>query len=164
MPERIKWNRRNLNRLLCQTVEQFSSRGRLAPVESKRELIQIVLEIFMSYGALMRAQQPAFGQRNDPMDPRQQMFGIGRLMLLDLALVNIAFHFAVSLQTVGYNRAARFDGLGNKTMQRGAVGIGDVLQADATDALSVGLGRDDDHCFAHRLAPPNSGLLRSPIA
>src|SRR5882724_7123394 len=119
MRERIEWNRRNLHCLLCQTVEQFSPRGGLAPVEAERELIQIVLEIFMSNGALMRAQQPTLEQRNDSMHPRQQMLGIRGLMLLDLAVVSVAFHFAVSLQTVGHNGAAQFDGLANETMQCG---------------------------------------------
>ena len=81
------------------------------------------------------------------------MLGVRRLMLLDLPIVNVAFQSAVSLQAVAYNRAAQFDGLDNKTMQCGSVGIGDVPQPDATDALSIGLGRDDDQCFAHRSFP-----------
>src|SRR6187549_837154 len=109
----------------------------------------------MSNGALMRAQQPTLEQRNDSMHPRQQMLGIRGLMLLDLAVVSVAFHFAVSLQAVGHNGAARFDGLANETMQRGPAGIGNVPQPDAPHALSVGLSSDNDQGFVHRLATPN---------
>src|SRR6266511_4421106 len=163
MRERIERNGRDLNCLLCQTEEQFSPRGRLAPVEAKRELIQIILEILMSNGALMRAQQPTLEQRNDPMYSGQQMLGVRRLMLLDLPVVNVAFQFPVSLQAVAYDGAARFDGFDNKTMQRGSIGIGDVPQPNATDAFSVGLGCHDDQGFADRLASPDSRFLRSPI-
>ena len=106
----------------------------------------------MSNGTLMRAQQPTLEQRNDPMHPRQQMLSVRGLMLLDVAVVNVAFQFAVSLQAVGHNRAARFDGLDNKTMQRGSIGIENVPQPDAIDAISVGLGCYDEQGFLDRLA------------
>lgn len=72
----------------------------------------------MSNSALMNAQQPRLEQRNNPMHSRQQMLDVRRQVFLDLAVVNITFRFAVSLQTVGHNSAARLDRLGDKTMQR----------------------------------------------
>src|SRR6266853_1416591 len=152
MWEGIEWNRRNLNRLLRQAVEEFPPRRGLAPVETERELIQIVLEIFMRNCSLMRAQKPTLEQRNDPVHTRQQMLGIGGLMLLDLALVSVAFHIAVSLQAVGHDGAARLDCLADEAMQRGSLGIDDVSPPDATNALPVGLSRYVDQGFVHRLA------------
>src|SRR5690242_21107975 len=35
--------------------------------EAEREFIQIVIQVFQTDGPLMRAQQPAFQQRDDPM-------------------------------------------------------------------------------------------------
>jgi len=40
------------------------------------------------------------------MDSRQEVFGLGRLMFLDLAVVDIAFQLAISLQPVGHNQAS----------------------------------------------------------
>lgn len=88
----------------------------------------------MSNSALLSAQQPTLEQRNNPMHSRQQMLDVRRLVFLDLAVVNITFQFAVSLQAVGHNSAARLDRLGDKTMQRGSVGIVNVPQPDATHA------------------------------
>ena len=110
----------------------------------------------MSNSTMMSAQQPTLEQRNNPMHPRQQMLGVRRLVFLDLAVVNITFQFAVSLQAVGHHRAARFDGLDNKAMQRGSVGIGNVPQPDAADAFSVGLGGNDNQGLFDRLAATNS--------
>jgi hypothetical protein len=93
----------------------------------------------MSDRSLMRPQKPTFEQRNDPMHPRQQMLGVGRLTLLDLPIVNVAFHFAVRLQAIGHHGAARFDGLADEAVQRGPIRVGYVLQPDAPDAASIGL-------------------------
>ena len=57
----------------------------------------------MSNSTLMSAQQPTLEERNNPMHPRQQMLGVRRLVSLDLAVVNITFQFAVSLQAVGHH-------------------------------------------------------------
>ena len=77
---RVERNWRDLNGLLSQTVEQFSSRGGGAPIEAEREFVEIVFEVFWGDASLMRAQQPTFEQRDDPMHPQQQMLGIGRLV------------------------------------------------------------------------------------
>jgi hypothetical protein len=84
----------------------------------------------MSNGALVRAQQSTLEQRNDPMYSGQQMLGMGRLMLLDLPVVNVAFQFAVGLQSVAYDCTAQFDGFDNKTMQGGSIGIGARFSLD----------------------------------
>ncbi len=63
--------------LLGEAVEELSPRGGFAPVESKRELIEVVVEMLEPNGALMGAEQPTFEQGDHPMDPRQQVFALG---------------------------------------------------------------------------------------
>jgi hypothetical protein len=111
----------------------------------------------------MRANQPTLEQRNNPMHSRQQMLNIGRLMLLDLAVVHITFQFAVSLQAIGYDRAARFDGLVNESMQSRPVRVGNMPQPDATDALAIGFSRHDNQSLGDGLAASNPRFFSAPI-
>lgn len=45
------------------------------------------------------------------MHSRQPMLGVGRLLLLDLAVMPITFQFTVRLQAIGYDLTTGFDGL-----------------------------------------------------
>ena len=150
--EDVEFNWRDLNGLLGQTVEQFASRGGGSPIKAEREFVEIVFEVFVSDAPLMRAHQPTLEQRNDPMHSRQQMLGVGRLLLLDLAVMDITFQFTVSLQAIRYDRAAGFNGLLNESMQRCPVGVGNMPQPDAADAFAIGFGGHDNQCLGDGLA------------
>src|SRR6266436_5703706 len=57
--------------LLHQAKEELPPASRSPTIEAEREFIQIVIQVFQADGPLMRAQQPAFQQRDDPMDALQ---------------------------------------------------------------------------------------------
>ena len=51
--------RPNLHGLLGQTIEQLAPRGRSAAVESKGELVEVVVQMILSDRALMSTEQPS---------------------------------------------------------------------------------------------------------
>lgn len=56
----LEWGGLDLDSLLSKSVEEFAPRCGLAAVEPKCELIEVVLQMLMSDGALVGAQQPPF--------------------------------------------------------------------------------------------------------
>jgi hypothetical protein len=67
--------RSNLNGLLQQSKEQLASRSRRPPVEAKRKLVEVVIEVLGAHRALVCPKQPTFQQRCDAVDARQQLAG-----------------------------------------------------------------------------------------
>jgi hypothetical protein len=62
-----------LHSLLGQAIEQFAARGRRAAVESKGELVEVIVQVVVSDCTLMGAQQPSLQQRDHAMHARQQL-------------------------------------------------------------------------------------------
>ena len=137
-PQSGKGHRLHLNRLLSQSIEQFAPRSRLAPIEPEGEFVEIVVQVLLTNRALVGSQQPTLEQRDYPMNPWEKVFALG--FSLDLPIVDISFQVPVSVQAVGSDSAARFDRLGNKSMQSLPIEIWDMPQTDATNALTIFLG------------------------
>src|ERR1017187_8879146 len=66
-------------RLLRQTIKKLAATGRFAAVESKRELVEVVLEVLVADRALMSPHEPPFQEGEDTVHTRQQIGG--RLLL-----------------------------------------------------------------------------------
>ena len=58
--------------LFGEAEEELSSATRVPSIETKRELVQVVVQVFPAYRALVRAQQPTLQQRGHQMNSRQQ--------------------------------------------------------------------------------------------
>ena len=56
-----------LHRLLSEPVEQFAAGSRGAAIEAEDELVEIHLQVFVFDPALMRAEQPSFQERRNPV-------------------------------------------------------------------------------------------------
>src|SRR5438876_5657335 len=106
-PQRSEGDRRHLNRLLSQSIEQFAPRAGLAAVEPEGEFVEIVVQVFVTNRALVGPQQPTLEQRDHPMNPWEKVFVLD--FSLDLPIVNVSFQLPVSIQAVGSDSAARFD-------------------------------------------------------
>ena len=78
-----------LHGLLGQTIEQFAARRRGATVESKSELVEVIVQMSVCNRALMSAEQPSLQQRDHAMDARKQVFSF-LLMALYLAVMHIS--------------------------------------------------------------------------
>ena len=74
---RAEPDRRDLDGLLDEAVEELAPPARGAPVEPERELIEVAIQMLARDAALVDAQEPPFQQRRDPMHARQQ--GRGRV-------------------------------------------------------------------------------------
>src|SRR5712691_9991909 len=160
-PQRGNGRRLHLDRLLGQPIEQLAPRGRLAPVEPESEFVGIVVQVLVTNRALVGSQQPALEQRDYPMNPWEKVFVPG--FSLDLPIVDITFQLPVSVQAVGSDGAARFDRLGNKSMQSLPVEIWDMPQTYATNALTILLGGDDDKCLVVSQPTSDTRFLPAPI-
>ncbi len=75
------------SRLLDEPVEEFAPGPGGPTVETKDEFIKVVLELFSGDGPLMGAQEPAFKQGGDAVNPRQKLRGPFRIRPSGLDLV-----------------------------------------------------------------------------
>ena len=84
--------------LLHQSIKQFPAMPGGPPVEPERELVEVVVQMRVSNGALMRAEEPSFEQGDDQMNAGQQ--GAGRFGMVrekrDAMSVSMALHAVVS--------------------------------------------------------------------
>lgn len=144
--QRRKGDRLHLHRLLSQSVEKLASGGRLAPVETEREFVQVIVQMVVANRSLVGPKQPPFEQREHPMRSGQEVFALS--VSLDLSVVDVALQLSIGVQPVGSDRAARFDRLGNEAVQSPAVEIWDPPQTDASDASTVLLGGYDARVFS----------------
>ena len=60
------------DRLLHESIKQLATVPGRSAVEPERELVEVVIEMGAAHGALMRAEQPTFQERHDPVHVRQQ--------------------------------------------------------------------------------------------
>jgi hypothetical protein len=61
--------------LLSQSIKQFAARFGFAAIESKGELVQVIVQMLRSNRTLVGAKQPSFQQRDHTMmSPEQLLF------------------------------------------------------------------------------------------
>src|SRR5437870_4660509 len=91
--------------------------------------------MFQTDGPLMRAQQPAFQQRDDPMDARQQFRRVA-LAAQDRDLTSVAFAVErqVAQPTIRMYHAARRNRLLHEGHQTARRSVRDATHANASDA------------------------------
>src|SRR5207249_3476486 len=118
--------------------------------------------MFQTDGPLMRAQQPAFQQRDDPMDARQQFRRVA-LAAQDRDLTSVAFAVEgeVAQPTIRMYHAARRNRLLHEGHQTARRSVRDATHANASDAPALFLCRHDNQCLALRFAAPHA-LFRGP--
>src|SRR6266496_6588870 len=71
--QRFVWRRLDRDRLLGQAEEQLAAAARPPTVEPERELVEVVLQMFVSHRAVMCAEQPSLQERHDLMDVRHEL-------------------------------------------------------------------------------------------
>jgi len=156
--------RPDLHGLLNETVKQLPSGGRSAAVEPEDKLVEVVVHMLLADGPLMRAQQPAFRQRDDGVDPRQQFAGGLAAAGYHDRLVPIALQAAVGGPSVGPDHAARLDVLRNEGVKDGPGQVRDAAHPNPTDLARPVLLRGHNHeGFGFRQPADNTLFLRPPI-
>ena len=151
-----------LNGLLGQTVEQLAPGRRLAAVEPERKFVEVIVQVILANGTLVRTQQPTLQKRDDRVHSWQQMSALG-LTALDEPIVKITLQTQVRRQAIGLHRAARFDHLSDEAMQTDLGQVRNTPETNPTDAFAVRLDRDHDQGFVLCLSASPSGFFGSPI-
>src|SRR6266566_9966403 len=104
-------------------VEDQAPAAGPAPVEAEAELVQVALQVRVLDRALVGAQQPAFGQGGDPVDPGQQLARIftagagGPLAAPDMGITEPGDP-VVAHPAVGDHIRPRLDVAGEEGVQR----------------------------------------------
>ncbi len=99
--------------LLDEAEEQLPTVARTSAVESKRELVQVVVEMRLRHRPLMGAEQPAFEQRDDAVHPWKlgdRQVGVA-LKQRDAMPIAVCFQAVVPMPAVGVHHTAGLDGL-----------------------------------------------------
>ena len=125
--------------LLHETVEQLPTMARRAPVEPERELVEVVVQVGSRHGALMRPEQPALQERDDPMHPWQQL-GRGLLPAFqerDAVPIAVLLQSVIAEEPVGVEHAARRHRLLDERLEAVGCRVGDPTHANPADTLAV---------------------------
>jgi len=113
--------------------------------------------------ALVGAEQPSFQQRDHAMDARKQMLSLF-LLALYMAIMNVSFQPQIGSPAVGPDRASRRNCRSNKPMQALAGRVRYRTQTNASDALSILFGGDDNQSLFFRSSSDCSGFLSAPVS
>lgn len=129
--------------LLEEPIEQFSSRAGGPSVETESEFVEVVVEMSVTDGPLMRSQEPAFEKSNYAMDPGQQ---IGATLLSGRDLVGVAglFQAGISSPAVSVHDATDLDCIMDELPQTGIGSVFDALHPDPPYAGPIFLSGDHD--------------------
>ena len=137
-------------------VEDHTAAAGAPAVEAEHELIQVAGQVRRLHRALVGAQQPAFGQRDDPMHRWQERAGVlaagsGRPLATSVMDIADLLEPAVARPAVGDHRRARLNVICHEGVQRGGRRIGQRQHPAPADAFR----RLDLHGDAgqHLLAP-----------
>ena len=164
--------------LLHEPVEQLPAMPGGPTIEPERELVEVVVQMGVTDGTLMRPEQPAFEQRHDAVDARQQLRGrfLTAFEERDAVLVAPLLQSVVTEQPVGVQQTAWRDRLQNESFETVGRSIGNSAHADATDPFAVLLGSYRNQGFLLGLSTTNAlfestevrlvdfHLARQPIA
>ena len=144
-PRRIRsWL--HLHGLLRQPVKQLAARSGGSAVKPKRELIEIIIQMFRPHRTWMRAQEPAREQRDDPVRARPAVFAI-LIAALNGADVRVARQFTTGVEAVGDDGATRRDVLPDEPMQLRPAHIGQTTPPNPAKAPGYLLRRDGHNRF-----------------
>ena len=136
---------------------------RASSIESKRILIQVIVQVFTAHSALVRPDQPALQQGSHPVNVGQQLGGRLARTGQKVVLVPIAKRLQadVPFPAVGVDRAVGLDSLLDEAVQLLLVRSADALHTDPSYPRAVFLGGDGYQCFFLRL-PSAQSLFCAP--
>src|SRR4029450_5625707 len=162
----VIWRRFHVQGLLYQPIEQLAPRTGFSAIESKREFIQVIIQMVPTDRPLVSSQQPAFEQSRDPMNPRKQLDG--SILTLstqnrNFMMVSIFLQAAVPLPSIGMHDTARFNGSSDKLLQTSCGGIRNARHADPSNATTILLRRNGNQRLSQDLACMRFGLFATNI-
>jgi len=162
----VIWGRFYVQGLLYQPVEELAPRTGFSPIKSKREFIQIVIQMVPTHRPLVSSKQPAFEQPCDQMNPGQQLDG-GVLTFStqnrNLMMVSIFFQAPVALPSIGMHDTAWLNGPSDELLQTGCRGIRNARHADSSNATTVLLCRNGYQRLSQELAGMRFRLFATDV-
>ena len=146
-----------------QGVGGFITPPKASSIESKRILIQVIVQVFTAHSALVRPDQPALQQGSHPVNVGQQLGGRLARTGQKVVLVPIAKRLQadVPFPAVGVDRAVGLDSLLDEAVQLLLGRFADALHTDPSYPRAVFLGGDGYQCFFLRL-PSAQSLFCAP--
>src|SRR5213593_3239373 len=159
--EGLAFHRRQCDGLLHQTVEQESARARSPSVEPKRELVQIVVQMFGTDGTLVGTQQPSLEQGSDAVGPGEQVISQAGGWSDYFVLRSQRPQSSITRPVVCLNARARLDRLLHRRLQAGCRSIRDPRQANSAYLGTIGLSGNEYQGLADGPAAPLTGARAS---
>ena len=156
------------HQLFSETMKDLSDMAGSTPVEAKRELIQIALEMLGANFSLMGCAKPSLEQRGNKVDMREDL---DRKLPISLGVSNPVLEprlcqTVVAVPAVGVNPRSRLHELGDKADQAITRRIRNVSQAYSPNLAPVQLYSYDYQGLAAQLPavdpllnPTNVGLI-----
>ena len=140
-------NRIDQDCLLQQPVEKLSPTDRGPSVKPKNEFIKIMVQIPMSYTALMDPKQPPFEQGCDPVNAGKiHQRGCASFAIQDrgIMLVTQSLQTSISLPSIGDDHTTPSDMRAHESSKNPSFGIGDSLKSYSTNLLATFFRCDTD--------------------
>ena len=152
--------------LLNQSEEQLSPGARVAPIEAKGELVEVVLEVLPADRPLVRPEDPALEKRCHARDSRQELMGLLPFPAEDghFALVAKDFKPVVALPPIGVDDRTGLDGGGNEAVKAALRRIGDAVEPDPTDSVAFLLSTNRNKRLRLRLTPRDAFFQAADVS
>ena len=138
--------------LLDESVEELSAALRFSTIEPERELVEVVIEMFVADSTLVGPQKPALKQGGNTMDLGMSSLSrvIGMFDGGDLVKVPQRLESCIASPAVGVDDRSRLDAGPDEPLEVGCGSAGDPLHPDPADAGAVFFGGNDNKAFARR--------------
>ena len=108
-------------------------------IESERVLIEIIIQVFVTYSPLIGVQQPSIQRRSDPLAARQQILPHVGALARELVHVILPVKADVSLPPIGPDYAAGFDRLGDHRLEALGRSIPYSTKPNPANSIATGL-------------------------
>lgn len=156
-------DRLNAGSILQESVEEFPPMLGSPTIESERELIKIVVQVFMADRPLVRAQKPSLQQRRNPVAAGQKILTQFRFATHNFVGLTKGAQSAVSAPPVRPNHALVRSRFSYGMLQTLPGRIGNTPQANSPDIFAVDLGCDHHQSLSGSSSPSFPGFFAANV-
>ena len=163
--DRVAGSWGSVDGLLDQAVEQLAPGSGGPPVESEREFVEVVVEVGVLDGALVRTEQRSLQEGGNTMYTRERTVQRGRIFSRHDGFMAVApsAELGITGPAVCSHSASGLDGCENEPFQARCRSVRQAFQANAPDSVPVLLRGDRNDGLAAEAAPERPFVLPSHV-
>jgi hypothetical protein len=150
--------------LLDQQIKQLAQREGSAPVESKREFVQIIVQVRVRHFPIMHTQQTALQEQSHSVSRRYKILSHDRGLGHHLVLIALGFPVSISTSSLAKHLTAWLDAPDDFLARQHSGGLVDTLKPNAPDLCPIILCRDQYQGFKGCASSPKPWRFSRQVA